>query len=86
MRPVPRNIDSANRTTEYVVGFLSGYYGTQFIFTNPLLSLCVGLFMVYFIYKVTQGKPEGAFYRLLYRVTGIGKFVPNPKKAPKFEI
>lgn len=86
MRPVPRNIDAANRTTEYVVGFLVGYYSMQLIFLNPMFSLFTGLSLVYIIYKVTEGKPEGMFYRLLYRLTGIGKFVPNPKKAPKFEI
>lgn len=86
LRPVPRNIDAANRTTEYVVGFLVGYYGTQFIFQNPILSFLVGAGMIYFIFKVTEGKPEGAFFRILYRFVAIGKFVPNPKKSPKFEI
>ena len=86
IRPVPRNIDSPNRVTEYVFAFMLAYYGLQFIFYKPLISFGGGFVAVYFMYRLTLGKPEGVAFRLLYRYLKFGKLFPNPKKAPKFEI
>ena len=85
-RPVPRNIDAPNRMTEYIAAFIIGYYGTQFLFQMPIFSFFMGGFFIYAIYKITKDKPEGAFFRVFYRLVGLGKMMPSPKKAPKLEI
>ena len=86
MRPVPRNIDRPNRLVEFIVSFLFIYYGTMFMFSKPFISLLLGAITVYVIHKITADKPEGAAYRLWYRVASLGHFFPNPKKVRKFEI
>ncbi|MEC9291644.1 MAG: hypothetical protein VX730_04505 [Pseudomonadota bacterium] len=85
-RPVPRNIDKPNRMAEYVVAFLVTYYGLMFLIHKPFVSIGAGGLAVYVMYKFTANKPEGMAFRWWYRYFSIGKMVPNPKKAKKFEI
>ena len=86
VRPVPRNIDAPNRTMEYMIAFLAGYYGAQFAWHHPGISFGCGGFLLYIMFKLTDEKPEGMLYRVLYKFITIGSFVPNPRQAPKFEI
>lgn len=85
-RPVPRNIDKPNRSAEYLISFLLVYYGLQFMFYKPMLSIGGGALACYFVYKVTLNKPEGMAYRLMYRHVTFGGMYPNAKKVSKFEI
>ena len=85
-RQVPRNIDRPNRNAEYAATFMVSWYGTMFMFHKPLLSLVVTFLAFYLTYKLTLNKPEGAIYRVVYKRIGLGKMVPPPKKARKFEI
>ena len=85
-RPVPRNIDKPNRMAEFVVAFLVVYYGFMFTTHKPFVSIGMGSLAVYIMYKFTANKPEGMAFRWWYRYFSIGKMVPNPKKAKKFEI
>ena len=85
-RQVPRNIDRPNRNAEYAATFMVTWYGTMFMFHNPLLSLILTFMTFYLTYKLTLNKPEGAIYRIVYKRFGLGKMVPPPKKSRKFEI
>lgn len=86
MRPVPRNIDRPNRMAEFVIVFLFAHYGVMFMTNKVLMAWAAGIAGVYIVHRITQNKPEGAFFRLFYRIGAIGKFFPNPKKASRFEI
>lgn len=86
MRPVPRNIDKPNRTPEYAVTFLAGYYLSLFVTGKALFALLVGFVAVYVMYKVTLDKPEGLALRLAYRYVKFGKMRPGPKFAPRLEV
>ena len=86
MRPVPRNIDRPNRMAEIIIVFLIGHYGVRFMCQSVIMAWAAGLGGVYIINKITANKPEGTFFRLWYKVAPIGKFLPNPKKAPWFEL
>ena len=86
MRPVPRNIDKPNRTPEFAVTFLAGYYLSLFLFGKALLALLIGSIGVYIMYKVTLDKPEGLALRLAYRHVKFGKMRPSPKHAPRLEV
>jgi hypothetical protein len=86
MRPVPRNIDRPNRAPEYAFTFLVCWYTPMFLFQSPLLSFVCTVLGIYGMYRLTLNKPEGYAYRLLFRAVQIGKMMPNPRNAPKFEI
>ncbi len=86
MRPVPRNIDKPNRTSEYLMTFLAVYYGLMFTLSEVLIAFTMACLSVYLIYKLTLNKPEGQAYRVIYKYARFGRLLPNPKKAPKFEI
>lgn len=86
MRPVPRNIDRPNRTPEYVIVFLMGYYGMLFITGKALAALVFGGIATYIMYKVTLDKPEGLAMRVLYRRVQFGKMRPTPKYCKKLEV
>lgn len=86
MRPVPRNIDRPNRTPEYVIAFLTFYYGTMFLTGKPLFALLAGAIATYIMYKVTLDKPEGLAMRMAYRKVKFGKMRPSPKFCPKLEV
>ncbi len=86
MRSVPRNIDRANRSAEYIMTFLFVYYGLMFTTNDVLISFPSAIGAVYFIYKITLDKPEGQAYRLMYKYVQIGKMKPTPKKVKNFEI
>ena len=85
-RDVPRNIDRPNRNAEYAATFMVSWYGTMFLFREPLFSVVVTFLSFYLTYKLTLNKPEGAMYRIIYKRIGLGKMVPPPKKVRKFEI
>ncbi|MFT7144301.1 MAG: hypothetical protein ACI9TY_000401 [Alphaproteobacteria bacterium] len=86
MRSVPRNIDRPNRMAEIVITFLFLHYGAMFMVQSVIIAWAAGLAGVYVVNKVTANKPEGAFFRLWYRISVIGHFFKNPKQAPWFEI
>lgn len=86
MRQVPRNIDAPSRAPEFAIASMISYYGCQFLFSKPLISFIVCIFTNYIVYRVTIGKPEGAAYRLMYRLGGLGKMIKAPCKVKKFEI
>jgi hypothetical protein len=86
MRPVPRNIDRPNRTPEYVITFLLGYYGILFLFGRPLVALLCGALATYVMYKVTLDKPEGLAMRMFYRKVQFGKMRPTPAKCKRLEV
>lgn len=85
-RPVPRNIDKPNRLPEFIIAFIGGYYGTMFLTHAPLISIGVAGFLVYLIHKLTMDKPEGQMYRVLYKYTNLGKFMPSPRRVKRFEV
>lgn len=66
--------------------FLFFYYGTMFLFHEPLLAFGLGFLSVYVMYKVTLDKPEGQAFRILYRYVRLGKMIPGPRFAKRFEI
>ncbi|MCP4355345.1 MAG: hypothetical protein GY793_06865 [Proteobacteria bacterium] len=86
MREVPRNIDSPNRAPEFAVTSMLSYYCVLYPTGNPLMAIISCVFANYLVYRITVGKPEGAAYRLLYKVGGLGKMIPSPKRVKKFEI
>lgn len=86
-RPVPRNIDRPNRLIEFVVTFMVFFYGVQFLTSSIMLSYGVSFFAVYMVYRLTLDKPEGMFYRLLYKSpVRLGKMMPSPRHANRFNI
>ena len=85
-RPVPRNIDRANRNAEFVMTFLVVYYSIMFLFHEPLMALVFGMFGVYFVNKLTMDKPEGQAYRFIYRYIRIGHVMPSPRFVKKLEM
>jgi hypothetical protein len=86
MREVPRNIDAPSRAPEFAMASLVSYYGVQYITSNPLFAFIACVLVNYIVYRVTIGKPEGAAYRLMYKLGGLNKLIPAPKKVKKFEI
>ncbi len=85
-RPVPRNIDKPNRKAEYGFAGMVGWYLPLYVTGNAIIALASFVILLYIVTKVTAGKPEGAAYRLAYRVVAFGKMVPSPKQTTKFEI
>jgi len=85
-RSVPRNIDKPNRTPEYVVAFLTVYYGVLFLINKPFVAIGMGALATYLMYKVTMDKPEGLFLRMVYRYIQIGKMRPTPRRCKKLEV
>jgi hypothetical protein len=86
LREVPRNIDAPSRAPEFALASLVSYYGVQYITSNPLMAFIACVLVNYIVYRVTIGKPEGAAYRLMYKLGGLNKLIPSPKKVKKFEI
>jgi hypothetical protein len=86
MREVPRHIDAPNRAPEFAFTSMVVYYGVQYTFQKPLISIISCILANYLVYRITIGKPEGAAYRLMYKMGGLGKMVKAPKKVKKFEI
>jgi hypothetical protein len=86
MREVPRNIDAPSRAPEFALTSMASYYGTQYITGRPLIAIIVCILCNYIVYRVTIGKPEGAAFRLMYKLGGLGKMIPSPKRVKKFEI
>lgn len=86
MREVPRNIDTPSRAPEFAIASMVSYYGVQYITSNALMSFITCVFCNYIVYRVTIGKPEGAAFRLMYKLGGLNKMIPSPKKVKNFEI
>lgn len=86
MRPVPRNIDAPSRAPEFALTSMVSYYGVQYITSNPLIAFIVCILCNYIVYRITIGKPEGAAFRLMYKMGGLGKMIPAPKRVKRFEI
>ena len=86
MRSVPRNIDRPNRTPEFVMTFLSVYYGSMFIAHQPLPCILLGAIATYLMYKVTLDKPEGLAMRIIYRYIQLGRLRPTPRLCKKLEV
>lgn len=86
MRQVPRNIDRPNRNAEHAATFMIAYYGTMFMFHEPMLSIGLTIMAHYLTYKLTLNKPEGSVYRLVYKRVGLGRMLPPPRRVPRFEI
>lgn len=86
MREVPRNIDAPSRAPEFAITSLVAYYGVQYLTSKPLFAFITCILANYIVYRVTIGKPEGAAFRLMYKMGGLNKMVKSPKKVKKFEI
>lgn len=85
-RPVPRNIDKPNRKAEYGFTGMVGWYLPLYFTGNPIIAMATFAILLYIVMKVTAGKPEGAAYRLAYKVLPFGKMIPSPNQTTKFEI
>tara|TARA_Y100001960_G_scaffold323347_1_gene401631 strand:+ start:2372 stop:2632 length:261 start_codon:yes stop_codon:yes gene_type:complete len=86
MREVPRNIDAPSRAPEFALTSMISYYGTQYITGRPLIAIITCILCNYIVYRITIGKPEGAAFRLMYKLGGLGKMIPAPKRVKRFEI
>ena len=86
MREVPRNIDAPSRAPEFAIASMVSYYGVQYLTENPLMAFISCVLVNYIVYRVTIGKPEGAAFRLMYKLGGLNKLIPSPKKVKRFEI
>lgn len=86
MREVPRHIDAPNRAPEFAITAMVTYYGMQYLFQKPIISIVSCILAMYVVYRITIGKPEGAAYRLMYKLGGLKKLIKSPGKIKKFEI
>lgn len=85
-RPVPRNIDRPNRTTEFVLIWHVVYYPTIFATDQVFMALALSAFACYLMYKYTMDKPEGMAMRIVYKYVQIGQMRPTPRRVKRFEI
>jgi hypothetical protein len=65
---------------------LTVYYTTMFTIGDVLLAWGLTILSGYLTYRLTLNKPEGNAYRVWYKRFGFGKMLPNPRRAPKFEV